>query len=137
MSKPRFVFDTNTFISAVLLDGSINSKTIDKALKIGEIVVSETTFAEFTQVLFREKFDKYLINERRLQAISKLERDTKLHNVEISFSACRDPKDDKFLELAVDCKATCIVTGGKDLLVLHPFRNIPVLTVSEFLNKEF
>jgi hypothetical protein len=137
MSKPKFVFDTNTFISAILLDGSVSAKAIDKAFKIGEIIVSEKTFAEFAEVLFREKFDKYLTKDRRLQAMAKLKRDTRLYVVEISFSACRDPKDDKFLELAVDGNANCIVTGDKDLLVLHPFRNIPVLTVNEFLRKEF
>ena len=43
-------------------------------------------------------------------------------------SDCRDPKDDKFLELALNGKATHIVSGDEDLLVLHPFRGIPILT---------
>jgi len=47
--------------------------------------------------------------------------------------ACRDPKDNKFLELAVAGEATHIVTGDSDLLVLNPFRDIAVLTPSEFL----
>ncbi|MGN6530740.1 MAG: PIN domain-containing protein [Ginsengibacter sp.] len=42
-------------------------------------------------------------------------------------------KDNKYLELAVHYKASCIITGDKDLLVLHPFRNIPILTASDFL----
>ena len=33
---------------------------------------------------------------------------------------CRDAKDNKFLELAIDGVATCIITGDQDLLVLHP-----------------
>jgi putative PIN family toxin of toxin-antitoxin system len=48
-------------------------------------------------------------------------------------SNCRDPKDNKFLELAIDGKATSIVTGDKDLLVLHPFRNINIVTPGAFL----
>jgi predicted nucleic acid-binding protein len=48
---------------------------------------------------------------------------------------CRDPKDDKFLNLAVVCEASCIITGDKDLLVLNPFQNIPVLTAAEFYIK--
>ncbi len=47
---------------------------------------------------------------------------------------CRDPKDNKFLELAINGKATAIVSGDKDLLILHPFRGIPIVTVSQFLN---
>jgi hypothetical protein len=66
MNKPKFVFDTNTFISAILLDGPVNASAIDKALKIGEIMVSEATFSEFTQVLFRQKFDKYRVNGQKV-----------------------------------------------------------------------
>lgn len=46
---------------------------------------------------------------------------------------CRDPKDNKVLELAVSGKAHCIVTGDEDLLILNPFRGIPILTAGEFL----
>lgn len=58
-----------------------------------------------------------------------------METVEIiqSFSVCRDPKDDKFLELAVNGNADYIVTGDRDLLVLNPFQNIAILSVSEFL----
>ena len=54
---------------------------------------------------------------------------------------CRDPKDNKFLELAVSANASCIITGDKDLLILNPclpnrqaFRSIPILNAVDFLN---
>ncbi len=50
---------------------------------------------------------------------------------------CRDPKDNKFLELAINGNATCIITGDKDLLVLHPFRGISILTPRLFLEQNF
>ena len=53
----------------------------------------------------------------------------------VKISECRDPKDNKFLELAVAGKADCIVTGDKDLLELHPFRNIRIITPKEFLTQ--
>lgn len=40
----------------------------------------------------------------------------------------------KFLELAISESAECIITGDQDLLVLHPFREIPILTANEFLS---
>jgi predicted nucleic acid-binding protein len=46
---------------------------------------------------------------------------------------CRDPKDDKFLELVVSGRASSMVTGDQDLLVLHPFRGVPILTPAQFL----
>lgn len=52
-----------------------------------------------------------------------------------NIAACRDPKDDKFLELAVSGGATYLVTGDSDLLVLHPFRGISILTPTNFLDR--
>jgi len=47
--------------------------------------------------------------------------------------ACRDPRDDKFLEVAVHGRADLIVTGDNDLLDLHPFRGISILTPAAYL----
>jgi len=48
-------------------------------------------------------------------------------------TACRDPKDDKFLEAALAAEADCIVSGDADLLILNSFENIPILRPAEFL----
>jgi len=101
MSNKLFVFDTNAFVSATLLAGSVDARALDKAFKTGKVVVSAASFAEFTEILFRKKFDKYFTDERRLQVVERLERDTVIVDVNISIKACRDPKDDMFLELAV------------------------------------
>ncbi|MEA5489407.1 MULTISPECIES: putative toxin-antitoxin system toxin component, PIN family [Pseudanabaena] len=52
-----------------------------------------------------------------------------------SITICRDRKDDKFLELAINRKADYLITGDRDLLVLHPFRNIQILTPADFLTQ--
>ena len=56
-------------------------------------------------------------------------------NVEVNeaITVCRDPKDDKFLELAVSGQASHIISGDADLLVLHPFREVSILTPQAFL----
>ena len=48
-------------------------------------------------------------------------------------AACRDPKDDKFLELAVSGKAEVIVSGDGDLLDVNPFRGISIVTPAAFV----
>jgi len=48
-------------------------------------------------------------------------------------AACRDPTEYKFLELAVNGHADLIVTGGRDLLALNPFRQIPIVTPAAFV----
>jgi len=57
-----------------------------------------------------------------------------LVEIQAPIRACRDPKDDKFLELAVDGRADAIVTGDGDLLDLHPFRGIAILMPADYLN---
>lgn len=46
---------------------------------------------------------------------------------------CRDPSDNKFLELALCGNADVLVTGDNDLLVLNPFRGIAIVTPRDFL----
>ncbi|MDP9081274.1 MAG: putative toxin-antitoxin system toxin component, PIN family [Bacteroidota bacterium] len=133
MNHKLFVFDTNVFISAALLAGSVNDKALDRAFEIGKVVVSTNSFTELTEVLFRKKFDKYLTDERRLQVIQKLERDTLKIDISVSVDACRDPKDNKFLELALSANASCIISGDQDLLVLNPFDSIPIVSAADFL----
>jgi len=47
--------------------------------------------------------------------------------------ACRDPSDDQFLELAVNGKADCVISGDDDLLSMTIFRGIPIITPAKFL----
>lgn len=49
--------------------------------------------------------------------------------------ACRDAKDNKYLELALAAQADAIISGDEDLLVLHPWRGIPILRPAEFLRQ--
>ena len=51
----------------------------------------------------------------------------------VCFEACRDPKDNKFLELAITASAQYIISRDEDLLVLHPFRSITICTPKAFI----
>lgn len=131
-----FVFDTNSIISAALTPQSTNRKAFDKALVLGELVTSNKTIEELIEVLFREKFDKYFLNDsERWIIINKIEINAKIFTPSITINDCRDTKDNKFLELAISANASCLITGDKDLLVLHPFRSIPILNAVDFINK--
>jgi uncharacterized protein len=127
-----FIFDTNCLISAHLLPASVNREAFNKAMKTGMLVYSEETMAEWVEVFTRSKFDKYISLEDRLNVIAVFETRAQLINITEQIIACRDPKDDKFLSLAVTAHASCIVTGDKDLLVLNPFQSIPIVTPAAF-----
>ena len=131
----RFVFDTNVIVSALLLDGSVPRQSFDKALSLGRILLSLPALTELNDVLSRQRFNKYLLEEERLRFQAALVRGAELIEIMVEIPACRDPKDDKFLELAVCGNADCIISGDQDLLVLNPFRGIPVLTPREFLSR--
>ena len=97
-------------------------------------MISEPTLQEFAEVIFRKKFDKYFLNNaERFEAINRVESNSLVFFPKIIVKACRDPKDNKFLELALTAGASCIITGDQDLLVLHPFRNISILSATDFL----
>ena len=48
---------------------------------------------------------------------------------------CRDPKDDKFLEVALNGRADLIVTGDADLLRMNAWRDIEILSPADYLKK--
>ncbi|MEO6218917.1 MAG: putative toxin-antitoxin system toxin component, PIN family [Ginsengibacter sp.] len=130
-----FVFDTNCLVSASILPKSLSRQAFDKAVRLGPIASSQEVFEEYTQVLFRRKFDKYFIsNEERLFIINLVATKLRVFSPTEIIEECRDPKDNKFLELAISAKASCIITGDRDLLVLHPFREIPVLNAVDFIS---
>jgi len=117
-----------------LLSGnSITAQAYYKARVEGEIVHSADTFNEFSDVFIRPKFDRYLPLEKRLNIIEDLKALVRITPVTYVINACRDPKDNKYLELAASADATCIVTGDRDLLVLNPFEGIKILPAADFL----
>ncbi|HLX61187.1 MAG TPA: putative toxin-antitoxin system toxin component, PIN family [Planctomycetota bacterium] len=129
----RFVFDTNVSVSAAILKDSAPDLALTKALALGTLVMSADTLAELEEVLHRPKFSRYLDDDERDLFVSKLVAQASLVDVTVAIKASHDPKDNKFLELAVSAQATHIVTGDNDLLVLNPFQGIAILTPHQFL----
>jgi uncharacterized protein len=134
--KPVYVLDCNVIVSAVLLPKSLTRKAFDKALHEGEIVVSEVVINELDEVLRRPKLNKYIREEERIQFLMMLLRESRIVRVNRIVEDCSDPKDNKYLELALEAGATCILSGDKDLLVLHPYHGIRILAPGQFLNGE-
>lgn len=63
-------------------------------------------------------------------------KESTLVDINEKIKECRDPKDDKFLELAVSGKADFIISGDGDLQVLNPFRKIKIVSPREFLDAD-
>ena len=129
----RCVFDTNTVVSAALFEGSVPEQAIFVALRIATVLMSRELVNELNDVLSRPRFDRYANRERREEFLQDLVRQGELVAITERIQACRDPDDDKILELAVNGRADYIVTGDDDLLVMNPFRRIAIVTPAEFL----
>ena len=99
----------------------------------GTILVSGELVGELIRVLGRDRFDRYVTREERDEFIESLIRESDLIEITEAVQVCRDLKDDRVLELAVNGNATYIVTGDADLLVLNPFRGVEIVTPAEFL----
>lgn len=132
-SELRIVVDTGVAISAALLPRSVPRQAVDAAVSRGRLLVSEATALELDDVFRRPKFDKYVRQEARLEFLAALVRDAELVEITETIKACRDPKDDKFLELAISGKATHIISGDPDLRTPHPFRGIAIVGPAAFL----
>nr|WP_293055713.1 putative toxin-antitoxin system toxin component, PIN family [Okeania sp. SIO2B3] len=128
------VIDTNIIVSALIFSKSTTMQAFREAKENGLILISAEILSELIDVLSRQKFDRYLSREIREYFLANLTKETELIAITETIDICRDPKDNKFLELAVSGNATHIITGDKDLLELHPFRDILIVTPSQFLS---
>lgn len=133
MIEQRLVLDTNVLVSRLLLPGGTAARAVDHALAHGVLLVSEETLAELVQVLSRPRFDRYVSMKDRRQFVNLLGGIARLVPITHRVAACRDPKDDKFLHVALNGEADAIISGDRDLLVLHPFHDVSILTPTAFL----
>jgi putative PIN family toxin of toxin-antitoxin system len=97
------------------------------------LIVSTELLDELETRLARPKFNKYLDQSRRRVFVADLALGAIQVELPGLVKVCRDPDDDKLLETALIGRANCLVTGDQDLLVLHPFQHIPILTPASFL----
>ena len=133
MTRERVVIDTNVLISSLFLTTSTPAQAVDKAVTNAQLIATTETLRELIGKLHSPKFDRYVRRERRDALLERVASLVEIIDVLQSIRASRDPKDDKFLEAAVNGRADVIVTGDKDLLDLNPFRSIAIMTPSAYL----
>jgi putative PIN family toxin of toxin-antitoxin system len=133
MKIERIVIDTSVLISAALLDESTPARARTHAVRFGQLVGTEATVQEFVDKLLLPKFDPYVSRAAREILVQRLQPIIELVPVVQVIRACRDPRDDKFLEAAVNGRADVIITGDKDLLVLNPFAGVAIVTPADYL----
>jgi len=109
---------------------------LDRARQEGAILISYAVLCELSEVLHRKRFRRYINEEDIRRFLAALTREANWIDDDLQLTVCRDPKDNKFLSLAVSGHATHIITGDRDLLELHPFQEIQILSPSAFLEMQ-
>ena len=89
----------------LLSDNSIPQKIFDYAQAKAILLISQATFQELAEVLTRSTFDRYITLEKRSKFLNLLSLKAEIIEITTKINLCRDPKDNKFLELAVNGKA--------------------------------
>ena len=101
MNNFRIVIDTNVVISALIFSSYSSMKAFTLAKSQGTILISNDVLSELTNVLSRSKFDRYITSEIREDFLTGLMLEAEIVPITEKITACRDPKDNKFLELAI------------------------------------
>ncbi len=128
-----FVIDTSTLLSALILPNFVPARAFQKADDTGRLAFSTATLDEFQDVIIQPKFDRYVLLPNRLEFLEKL-TPAGLHvPITHTITACRDSKDNKFLGLALSASASFIISGDIDLLILHPFQGVTILSPADYL----
>jgi putative PIN family toxin of toxin-antitoxin system len=130
------VVDVNILVRALIKpDGTVGP--VLRRLRDGAftLLYSEAILDELLDVLSRPRIRaKYQLEDDDIETVLLL---VLLRGEPVvpgrRVMSCRDPLDDKFLEVAVAGKADVIVSGDQDLLVLSPFEGIAIVGPATFL----
>jgi putative PIN family toxin of toxin-antitoxin system len=135
----RVVLDTSSLVSAAIRIGSIPHRALLHAFATCEVCACAETLAELEHVLSRPAFDAYADRASRLEFVAVCRRYVRLYSVQTTDRIavdppCRDPRDNEFLALVVAAEAHVLTSSDQDLLVLHPWRGVRILSPGDFLS---
>ena len=129
--RVKCVVDTNVLISATLIKGAL-FRVVEHLIKNNALIFSKETISELSSRITQPKFDKYVSAEDREAYVKNLILSADLVIIDNLIQGCRDRDDGKFLETAVKGDAQFIISGDQDLLTMHRFEGIDIVTVQEF-----
>ncbi len=130
----RVVIDTNVLVGAALKRNSTPAAAAGAVQRRDVLLKSLATEQQLFEVVARPYFVPLIGNDTRAW-LRELMSAAELVAIAERIAACRDPTDDKFLELAVNGHADLIISGDADLLALNPFRSIPIVAPAAFVQR--
>lgn len=131
-ARKRIVFNTSSLIPACLNPDREPAQILRRAILECDVFTSRDTFNELATVIARDKFNAWRPLGQRLMWVRLFRESVILVETITPIAACRDPKDNKFLELAISAKADVLVSSDIHLLEMHPFRGVQILQLANF-----
>ena len=129
----RVIIDTGVIISAGLQPEGTSNRAFLFALFHCQPLVSFDTYSELERVLNKTKFATKISELTKTDILKTILIKSIKIEVTSRLLVCRDPTDDMFINLAIAGNADVIVTRDNDLLALHPFKSLPILSPTDFL----
>jgi putative PIN family toxin of toxin-antitoxin system len=121
------------FVSAAMNAGGVPYRAFDLARTTDRLAMSQAVFDEVDAVLHRPTLARFVDPGLRAELLDQLLSGTEWFLPVVRVLDCRDPDDNMYLELALAAQASAIVSGDQDLLVLHPWRGIPIVRPADYL----
>ena len=130
----RVVVDTNVLISAQISTQGASRRLLNRLIADHDVILSDVILGEVAETLLTKfSYDSALVSNVIVELVKVVEI---VEPVTFPEQICRDPDDDAILGTAVAGNADCIVTGDSDLLVLERFRDVDIISPSEFAGYE-
>jgi hypothetical protein len=129
------VLDANTVVSAVLKRNSVPERALFQALEKDVLCLSDAVFREYEEVLQRPKLAALVPPGRSDDLLGRILAVGRFVDPATPVAECRDPGDDKYLELALAAGADLIVSGDRDLLELDPWRGVRIVPAAVYLGR--
>ena len=127
----RVVFDTNIFISAFVVRGSLGERAFLCAQqKRFELCTSVAILTE-TAWKLRDKFNQ--ADEDITSALKLISRASTVYKPSVRVNVPADAPDNRILECALAADADLIVTGDRHLLKLKKYQDIPIIRLADLL----
>ncbi len=127
----KVVFDTNIYISALVVQGGQAEKAIRKITEGKDIlIISKPIIGEILSVLSR----KFSRDSEALSRVAVFLSDlaTVIHPSK-RINVLKEEADNRVIECAVDGKADVIITGDKEILNLKEYLGVSIISLKEYL----
>jgi putative PIN family toxin of toxin-antitoxin system len=130
----RRVFDTNIFISALVIPGSLAEKAIQRIIDGEDVLLLSREILDELLTVLATKFSR---DKEEISRVAVTLTDmAEWIEPNLRVSALQDDPDNRVLECAVSGEADVIVTGDREMLRMRRYGDIRIVSLKAYLSNE-